>query len=715
MPVESNIFNKLMEFHRNPETKEEKKMKPSEKLLKGIKDFGFDMSQLETVLKTRGNQLILSSAGSGKTTSLIFKVIYDQKTGYASKLVNVNGNDIRMTDSTWVCTFLRSGAEELKSSLIKWQRRLHCVDTSDAIQFSTLHAEFKRALNSLSITTDIIDDTTNMRLLREVVAPYCLVNGNGKQLNSEDYRSLQGALTYTRNRLDDKKYKNDVYDEMNLTSVLIDRILRDWRAARLKEGVYDFEDLQEKLYEECYVRNNQEVINYLANRYNFIYIDEFQDTSQIQYALLKIYGGSAKQVVAIGDDDQTIYSWRGSYNGIITKDFIKDFNPIKNDLSVNFRCPSNVLNAIKPSIALNTVRFDKDLRSYREGGKCRYGGYSTYRDMVSALSDMVSKDVNDGKSVAVICRVNSDGLMPALILDKMSKVNFAISGDGMTLDSYIGRLVVGIVRLFTDRATSSVRNALNLLTWDSYCVNNLLRVCKNNKLSIWTINEKDLAYSCPSIASTLIDWRNWRKDLGDVQALRFVLQHYRLNVFTKPNQFNDVVKSVISSVETLLDYYNYDCVEDFLNELQDINERLKARKKKVGTQVRIATVHEFKGKEADSVYIWNDSEGIFPYRDAEDNFEQFEEERRIHYIACTRAREVSTVMYLRSKPGEFVKEMDLSNAENISNILKSGETMAKLQKRMREEANLEKFEEHFVNGDDGTEDNPFFGLEDDGE
>ena len=197
--------------------------------------------------------------------------------------------------------------------------------------------------------------------------------------------------------------------------------------------------------------------------------------------------------------------------------------------------------------------------------------------------------------------------------------------------------------------------------------------------------------------------------------MRYVLQYYRLNVFTKPNQFNDVVKSVISSVETLLDYYNYDCVEDFLNELQDINERLKARKKKVGTQVRIATVHEFKGKEADSVYIWNDSEGIFPYRDAEGNFEQFEEERRIHYIACTRAREVSTVMYLRSKPGEFVKEMDLSNAENISNTLKSGETMAKLQKRMREEANLEKFEEHFVNDDDGTEDNSFFGLDDDGE
>lgn len=707
---DSDIFANLMNYNRNGRSEELKKMKPSDRLLAEIKSYGFDMSQLETVLRCQGNQLILSCAGSGKTTSLIFKVIFDQKTGFASKIVEVNGNKIRVADSTWVCTFLKSGAEELKTSLIKWQRRLHCSDTSAAISFSTLHAEFKRALNSMSIATNIVSESENSKYLKEIVKGYALTI-EGKPLNSENLRDLEGALTYTRNRLDESRYRNDIYDELNIGPTLIDAILRDWKARRIKEGVCDFEDLQERLYEECYVKNNQEVISYLSKRYNFIYIDEFQDTSQIQYALLKIYGGQARQVVAIGDDDQTIYSWRGSYNGIITKEFLEDFNPTKNDLSINFRCPSNILNAIKPSIANNENRFDKDLKSYKEGGKVRFGAYGNYKQMVSSLCDLVYEDVKENRSVAILCRVNSDGLMPAIILDKMGSISFSISGDGMSLDSYIGRTVLNIVKLFTERCTPAVKSALNLLTWDTYCINNLMKVCKANKLSIWNIDSKDLAYSCPSIASRIIEWRRWRESYGDIKALQLVLQDFRCNVFQKSTQFNDVVKSVISSVETLLDYYDYEYVEDFLTELEDINERLKARKKKQGTQVKIATVHEFKGKEADSVYVWNDTQGVFPYRGSEERDDDFEEERRIHYIACTRAKQINTIMFLRSKPSQFIDEMDLSEAEDLVMGRVEGTTIAKLGAKMQEEANLERFEKFAVD-DDGSEDNPFWGKED---
>lgn len=701
-----SLFANLMAYSATKPTKEsQRKLKPSDKMLADLKEYGFELSQLEQVLRTRGNQLILSCAGSGKTTALIFKVIFDQKTGYASKRVVVNGNNVKVTDSTWVCTFLKSGAEELKASLIKWQRRLHTADTSAAIQFSTLHAEFKRVLNSLGIATDIISESDNMKLLKEIVNRYCIMSSDRKPLNSEQLRDLQGALTYTRNRLDSKRYERDTYEEFELYPNMIDCILRDWKELRMQKHLYDFEDLQEKLYDECYVKNNQDIIDYLSKRYNFIYIDEFQDTSQIQYALLKIYGGSAKQVVAIGDDDQTIYSWRGSYNGIITKEFLEDFNPVKNDLNINYRCPSNILNAIKSSISNNENRFDKDLKSYRDGGIVRTGAYANYKQMVSALSDFVSDDIAKDRSVAILCRVNSDGLMPALILDKLTGISFSISGEGMTLDSYIGRIAINIIKLFTERATPAVRNALGMLTWNSYCVNNLLKVCKNNHLSIWTIDAKDLSYSCPDIAERILVWRRWREQEGDLVALRKVLQDYRVNVFSKNSHFNDVVKSVLFSIETLLDYYNYSYVEDFLTELEDINERLKARKNKRNVSVRIATVHEFKGKEADSVYVWNDSEGIFPYKDTEDVQEELEEERRIHYIANTRAKQINTIMYLSSKPGMFISEMDLSKSENLTS---TGSTMMKLGNKMKMESNLENFEEKFVMDDDGTEENPFW-------
>lgn len=695
--MDNGIFNELMNFEgginfnkklNEKKVQQDKKLKPSEKLLKDIESYGFDLTQMKPILKTKGNQLVVSCAGSGKTTALVFKIIYDIRSGYATLVKEINGNPIRVLDKIWVSTFLHSGAEELEFSLRNWQTKLHCADTSKSIQFSTLHAEFKRALNQMGITTNIVSSKDNSAYLKKVVSAYHLTNEKGNPLNSEDYRNLESALAYTRNRLDNSRYNHNIYDDLNIGYVLVDSILKEWKAMRIKNGVCDFEDLQETLYEQCYEKNNQEVINFLANRYNFIYVDEFQDTSQIQYKILQVYAANCRQFMVIGDDDQTIYSWRGSDNNIITKEFMKDFSPTKNELSINFRCPSNILNAIKPSIVNNINRFNKPLSSFNEGGKVRYVASKNYTDMVSTLSDLVLEDVKHNKSVAILCRVNSDGLMPALVLDKLNNFSFSISGEGMTLDSYIGRTVLAIVKLFTEKSTPNVKRALGLLTWEGYQVNNLMKVCKSNKLSIWNIDEKDLVYSCPELSETILKWRNWKESMGEIKTLKLVMQDYRIHVFQKDTQFNNVMRSVLSAVEALLDYFDYDNVQDFEYELEDINERLKAKMKKKGVKVQIATVHEFKGKEADSVYIWNDSNDVFPIKEAETE-EEVEEERRVHYIACTRAKQISTLVYLNNNQGMFVNEMDLSNAEEVTS---DGVVSGIIQKNAQEDANLREFQ-----------------------
>lgn len=672
------IFDALMDFSAKDILSSEvkpKKLKPSEKLLKEIEAYGFDMSQLNTVLKTKGHQLIVSCAGSGKTTSIIFKIIYDLKTGNSTVVKSINGNNIRVPDKIWVATFLKSGADELKTAYIKWSNKLHCADMSQVIQFSTLHAEFKRALNLLGLQTDIISDSENRKLLRDVLRNLGIKGSRNGKLSEDELSTLIGALTRTRNRLDNMRYIADIYDEFGLVDTAIDCILREWKNARRVLGKVDFEDLQEILYDYCYVKKDESIINFLSSRFNYIYIDEFQDTSQIQYAVLRAYCVVAKQVVAIGDDDQTIYSWRGSDNKIITERFLNEFSPVHNNLSINFRCPSVILNAIAPSIKNNKSRFDKALRSHTSGGRVRVEAFSGYHKMAQTLSDLVYKDVQDGLSVAVLCRVNSDGLLPALFFDKMNSFSYSISGTGMTLDSYMGRLCRSILKLFTESFTADVERVLGLLTWDNYGVKKLMSVCKNNNVNIWNISEEDLHYSCEGIAERIISWRDFRKANGEISTLKLILQEYRYDVFTSNTQFNDAVKSILISIESLLDYYNYDTVEDFLIELDDIGERLKARQKLKRVPVRIATVHEFKGKEADSVYVWNDSEDVFPYKRSKDTTEDYEEERRVHYIACTRAKKISTIMYLRGRRGEFVGEMDLSNAEGLpkmtSGVLKS--------------------------------------------
>ena len=563
------------------------------------------------------------------------------------------------------------------------------MDTYDNMAFSTLHDEFKRALTAMGVQINIIDASVNSKNLKKVCEKYA-IHYEGKPLNSDILRTLEGAFTYTRNRLDAKRYQLAIYDDLEIGPTIVDAMLKEWKSMRREAGCVDFEDLQEMLYEECILKGNIEVCNFLRKRYNYIYVDEFQDTSQIQYEILKVYASGVKKIVAIGDDDQTIYSWRGSYNKIITDEFAKDFKPAISKLSVNYRCPSNILNAVKPSLEQNKNRFEKELKSYNEGGLFRVGEYASYKSMADNLANMIYNDVKRNMSVAILCRVNSDGLLPALMLDRLGKFQYTISGDGMTLDSYIGRQVISIAKLFTEKSTMAVRGVLSQLTWNKYSISNIMKVCKNNKVSFWDIPDNDLTYSCPDIASTLISWKKVRREVGDIDTLKIIYRYFREVVYTKDSQYNDVCKSVISSVEAILEMSRVTTVEDFLDELEEINDRLKARKKKFnGSNVRIATVHEYKGKEADSVYIWNDSEDVFPHKNCnEQDVEELEEERRVHYIACTRARKISTIMYMKGKVGLFVQEMDLSHAEKltpqIGGVLKAKEDNTLSEKKVEE-------------------------------
>lgn len=696
----SGIFDDISKFH-SEETRGKfyessgvggevgAKVKPSEKLLLDIEKVGFNMSQMGDVIRTRGNQLVISCAGSGKTTTLVFKILYDLKTGYATRLVETAvGGQVRVTDKIWVSTFLNSGAEELRASFKRWSSKLGIPDVSEAIQFSTIHAEFLRALKQFGFNKMIIDGGLNSKYLKEVVGGYHLKNEFGNALNADNYRDLEGALTYTRNRLDDKRYEKDIYDDLGISGTLVDAILMGWKQKRMENGYIDFDDVQELIYAECYEKGNEKLIEFLSKRYNFLYIDEFQDTSQLQYEVLKLYCRSCKQIFAIGDDDQTIYTWRGSDNSIITKSFARDFDPVINQLAINYRCPSNILNAVIPSIQQNKNRYEKPLESNNEGGEVRIlEGYS-YTDMVEKLVDGVCADLNKGQTVAILCRVNTDGLLPAMMLDKINKFAFSISGEGMTMQSYIGTTALAIIKLFTERSTPAVKRALGCLTWDNLALNNLMGVCKSNKVSIWTVDAKDLAYSCPGIAERILMWRSVRESRGDIQALKYVLTDYRTRVFVKDSQFNLVMRSVLSAVESLLDYSGCESAEEFLYDLEYMNERLKGRLRNDRCFVKIVTVHEFKGKEADSVYIWNDSEDVFPVKKSTDTEEGIEEERRIHYIACTRAKKKSTIVYLRGHKGMFVHEMDLSDAE-VLNGTKS--IVGTLKINLEEEGNMRRF------------------------
>ena len=130
--------------------------------------------------------------------------------------------------------------------------------------------------------------------------------------------------------------------------------------------------------------------------------------------------------------------------------------------------------------------------------------------------------------------------------------------------------------------------------------------------------------------------------------------------FAKNTTYNENAKTLISALLNLIERNNYATIREFVDDVVRINDRLKNAIKLKNASITIATVHEYKGKEADSVYVWNDSDGVFPSNKTDLADEDLvAEERRVHYIACTRAKEREHIYTLVGKHGMFIDEMDI--------------------------------------------------------
>ena len=641
------------------------------------------------VITTSGNQLVNAIAGSGKTTTLIFKIMYDLVTGEAKKIIQApTGMQVAVPDSIFVGTFLRTGAKELEDRLSYWQRKLGYSSTEGQIQFSTLDAEFKRCLNAMNIPTNIGKEEVLSRLRKKAIDS-CGITRDGAVLTNEDYQIINSIIVYYRGRLDNKKYQHPNADEYGLTPSILDLVVKQYASLRQIEGVMDFEEIQELLYQYLYVTPNPAVQNFVANRFKFMYVDEFQDTSQMQYAILKFYArGHQKQnilgvckeevsytgeetkgkFVVIGDPSQCIYSFKGSDKEIICETFDEDFMPTHTALSYNYRCPSNILSPIVPSIHINPEGSKQSINAFNEGGVFHAYEFSSMQSMLKKLQDDLCEDMNNGMKSAILCRTNFDGLIPAFVLESAKVYNFSISGKNMTLNTPLPKKLIGVTSLFTERATPSVRATLEMLVprFDSWKIKQLVDTMKNNNMNIWQVPMQDIEYSVPNLAPMIKDLKNiimpdgqTRDKEKELDALKFIYFWLTVNTFSGDNSYCASARAYIECLLYILDNNDFKTIYEFIEELDEIDDRLNGRIGKKNVDIEIATVHEFKGKERDSVYVWNDSVDVFPSSKCDlEISDQVEEERRVHYIACTRAKKKSSIYAMSGKVGMFANEMD---------------------------------------------------------
>ena len=647
--------------------------------------------------------------------------MHDIITGEAMCLKSIpSGMQVRTVNKMWVCTFLKSGAEELEKALVKQQSKYGYTDTSAQISFSTLDAEFKRCLNAMGVNTPIGDSSKLYRIFTKAVSS-CGITRKGASLNSEDYKIIMNIVDYYRGRLDDKKYQHPNCEDYTLTPKMLDLLVNQFATLRSMEGVMDFAEITELLYKYLYVTPNENVQKFVSERYNYIYIDEFQDTSQIQYAIIKYYARgklwinnsglgveddnslytgepTVGKITVMGDPSQCIYSFKGSDSKILVRDFDDDFKPVLSTLSYNWRCPQNILKPIVPSIHLNVDSANQKILSNKEGGIIEAYAFGGIQGMLTQLKVDLEQDMKEGNSVAILCRTNFDGIIPAFMLESDRNFNFSISGANMTLSNSLPRKLLGITSLFTERSSNTVKNSLCFFVrrYMQSSVRDLMNVLKMNSLSIWTINEEDLFDELPDLepfisgAKNILFENKKKTPESELKALIFTYKYLRWNVFRGNTSYADSARAYIDVLLYILENKKFDSIFDFVEDIELLDERLHARVKKQNMPIRIATVHEFKGKEADSVYIWNDSLGVFPSNKCDlNNLELVEEERRVHYIACTRAKKREHIYTLQGKVGKFLSEMDLeiTMPQALSTSLKK--TVTPVDESSNESANID--------------------------
>ena len=283
-----------------------------EKFYKKLKEHNYNLDELQDILDCEDNMLIVSGAGSGKTTTLLLKILRDILSGKLLKKVIVNGVEYLELRPILVSTFLKSGAAELAIKFDKMCKELNIIGVnSSQISFRTIHSEVYSAITDMGVKLNIVTDQSELNsFLREACKPFkihsLMSKNTSKGITNEELGDISCILSYARNRLDKDRFNHPLMNEYNIDEITLKAIMERYKQLKALKNVQDFEDLEEILYDGY--QKFPRVVNFVKSRYDYIYVDEFQDTSQLQYEILKPYFDSAKGFLCIGDDDQC--SWK---------------------------------------------------------------------------------------------------------------------------------------------------------------------------------------------------------------------------------------------------------------------------------------------------------------------------------------------------------------------------------------------------------------------
>lgn len=599
-------------------------------------------NQLKAILKTQGAVMVIAGAGSGKTRVLTNRIAYliAEKNVLESNILAI--------------TFTNKAAKEMKE-------RIYSLvgETSKYIWINTFHSMCVRILRQ---HIDLLGYNKNFTIL-DTSEQKTIIKNIVKELNlSEDSYQPNNILKIISNSKNSMISVNEMKAQARFGFMKnVAEIYEYYQKYLKKNSVLDFDDLMLKtivLFEK-----HPEVLAIYQNKFEYIHVDEYQDTNVIQYKLIKMLSEVHKNICVVGDDDQSIYSWRGACSDNIIN-FEKDYEDVEVIfLDQNYRSNSTILDAANAVIKNNTDRKDKALWSENKGGD-KITVYSAANDkdetddIAKKILDLKAQDI-DYKDIAILYRANY--LSRSMENSCMAfGIPYKLIGSLKFLQRQEIRDLLAYMNVIVNRNDEfSLRRIINvpkrgigassMAKIDNYAEQyglSLFEALKNidmigvSKKIITNIHlltqliEKYSQTEQYSIEDLIV---GIYKDSGYESMLKESADAYAESRIENISELVSSAKQFSSMNDNLIDFISE---MSLTSDADDENE---------DDSVVLSTVHAAKGLEYRVVFIMGLEENLFPsIRDAEsseDERNKMEEERRLAYVAITRAKEKLFMSY----------------------------------------------------------------------
>lgn len=617
-------------------------------------------TQLEAVKITDGPILILAGPGSGKTRVITYKIAYllEQEKAKPWEVLAI--------------TFTNKAAKEMKE-------RLHNLIEEDikGMQISTFHSFGLRVIKEyydffgLDRTFTIIDESDSISLIKKII----------KELNLDEKkyipRAIKNKISGAKNELLNpegfKVFARTPYDED------VVKIYKKYEEKLKRNSSVDFDDLL-MLPIELF-RKDKEALEHYQNRYKYVFIDEYQDTNEAQYLLSKMISDKYKNICVVGDESQSIYSWRGAnYKNILN--FEKDYKNAKVILlEQNYRSTKTILEAANSVIKNNKEKKDKHLWTLNgKGSKIKYLRCYDEKDEILNIINTIKKFKSEGipyKEMVVLYRTNaqSQSIERGFI---ENTIPYKVVGSYAYFNRKEIKDLVAYLRLINNekddvsliRAMNAPKRGIGAKTIEKLELN-----ANENNVSIFDsiTSGKELAFK-----NLILDIKEKMKDKSFVDLVELVLDEsglkdeYKEKTIENESRLENLeeFKSIARNFE---DYNPGATLEEFLIEISLISDVKEASD--CDEVVTLMTMHAVKGLEFDVVFITGLEEGLFPHSNSMFDESELEEERRLFYVAITRAKKVLYLTNARSRmlfgqiksnlPSRFIEEINQEDIEKL--------------------------------------------------